>query len=293
MASSILCWLMAISEHPFGPRTLPRLGCSRPDLGLLSVAFVNNLTVWERIREFDIFDTEANQKLATNYQKLKKFTLSEQAASRALKSAYLRDWDRAETYALIGSNYKTQWHATVESETGLSKRQRKALMSPFLGQSYNAYHDGFECHRSHYYSGLNAVAMLSIQIELARLHPDQWVLDFSNDRYAELELEERSEHLTKLIAATDLAGSIAWQGGFEPFGTDWQESARADASTGGLSGEMTRSDAYAILGLEEGSSREQIIAAHGRLIQRLHPDRGGSTFLAAKINQARDLLLGA
>ena len=56
-------------------------------------------------------------------------------------------------------------------------------------------------------------------------------------------------------------------------------------------GEMTRSDAYAILGLEEGASREQIIAAHGRLIQRLHPDRGGSTFLAAKINQARDLLL--
>jgi curved DNA-binding protein CbpA len=56
---------------------------------------------------------------------------------------------------------------------------------------------------------------------------------------------------------------------------------------------MTRSDAYAILGLEEGASREKIIAAHGRLIQRLHPDRGGSTFLAAKINQARDLLLGA
>ena len=48
----VLCWLMAISEHPFGPGTLPRLGCSRPDLGVLSVAFVNNLTVWERIREY-------------------------------------------------------------------------------------------------------------------------------------------------------------------------------------------------------------------------------------------------
>ena len=77
------------------------------------------------------------------------------------------------------------------------------------------------------------------------------------------------------------------------FGTDWQESARADASTGGLSGEMTRGDAYAILGLEEGAGEEQIVAAHARLIQRLHPDRGGSTFLAAKINQARDLLLRA
>ena len=77
------------------------------------------------------------------------------------------------------------------------------------------------------------------------------------------------------------------------YGTDWQEAPRGDGKPEGLSGEMTRSDAYAILGLEEGASTDQIIAAHGRLIQRLHPDRGGSTFLAAKINQARDLLLGA
>ena len=76
------------------------------------------------------------------------------------------------------------------------------------------------------------------------------------------------------------------------YGTDWQDPPRADRNSEGLSGEMTRSDAYAILGLEESASTEQIIAAHSRLIQRLHPDRGGSTFLAAKINQARDLLLG-
>ena len=48
----VLYWLMAISDHPHGPGTLPRLGCSRADLGVLSVAFVNGLTVWERIREF-------------------------------------------------------------------------------------------------------------------------------------------------------------------------------------------------------------------------------------------------
>ena len=77
------------------------------------------------------------------------------------------------------------------------------------------------------------------------------------------------------------------------YGSDWQEVPQGDGNPEGLSGEMTRSDAYAILGLEEGANTEQIIAAHGRLIQRLHPDRGGSTFLAAKINQTRDLLLGA
>jgi long-subunit acyl-CoA synthetase (AMP-forming)/GNAT superfamily N-acetyltransferase len=49
----VLCWMMAISDHPHGPGTLPRLGCSRADLGVLSVAFINDLTVWERIREFN------------------------------------------------------------------------------------------------------------------------------------------------------------------------------------------------------------------------------------------------
>jgi GNAT superfamily N-acetyltransferase len=49
----VLYWLMAMSDHPQGPGTLPRMGCSRADLGVLSVAFVNDLSVWERIREFN------------------------------------------------------------------------------------------------------------------------------------------------------------------------------------------------------------------------------------------------
>ena len=48
----VLFWLMAISDHPFGPGTLPRMGCHRSDLGVLSVAYVNDLTAWERIREY-------------------------------------------------------------------------------------------------------------------------------------------------------------------------------------------------------------------------------------------------
>lgn len=180
---------------------------------------------WERVRKFDMHDLEANQKLATNYQKLGDLKLSEQAANRALASADLNDWDRAETYALIGSNQKTLWLDALESESDLAIRQRKALGSPFLEQSFEFYRKGFERHRSHYYSGLNAVAMRSIQIELAKLHPNQWMLEFKNERYAELELEEREEHLRKLIAATDLAIESSIRNYPED---DWARISRAD-----------------------------------------------------------------
>ena len=56
--------------------------------------------------------------------------------------------------------------------------------------------------------------------------------------------------------------------------------------------DMTREEALAVLGLAEGASAEEIRAAHRRLIQRMHPDVGGTADLAARINRAKDVLLG-
>ena len=54
---------------------------------------------------------------------------------------------------------------------------------------------------------------------------------------------------------------------------------------------LTVEEAYAILGLEPGADRDSIIQAHKQLMQKMHPDRGGSSHLATKINQAKDVLL--
>ena len=55
---------------------------------------------------------------------------------------------------------------------------------------------------------------------------------------------------------------------------------------------MSRSEAYEILGLSEGASKEEILKSHQKLVKKNHPDLGGSDWITKKINEARDTLLG-
>ena len=72
-------------------------------------------------------------------------------------------------------------------------------------------------------------------------------------------------------------------------GPDWR---KAEPPPRGPRTDMTRQEALAILGLQEGATEDEIRAAHRRLILRMHPDAGGSAELAARINRAKDVLLG-
>jgi hypothetical protein len=75
----------------------------------------------------------------------------------------------------------------------------------------------------------------------------------------------------------------------------WRQNAQGNPAGGesrpAASGKMTDEEAYQILGLKPGAGRDEIGRAHRTLIKKLHPDQGGSTYLAARVNEAKDTLL--
>ena len=73
---------------------------------------------------------------------------------------------------------------------------------------------------------------------------------------------------------------------------EWQPQSNASESAGNTMGSMSVEEAFNILGLEVDASPDSIKEAHHKLMTKNHPDHGGSNFLATKINQAKDLLLG-
>jgi hypothetical protein len=101
--------------------------------------------------------------------------------------------------------------------------------------------------------------------------------------------------LVELLAGIDEESQALLMAYLDRRDPAWREHAQADAAAGPSrtwsTGKMTEEEAYQILGLQPGASAEEIGRAHRSLMKKLHPDQGGSTYLAARVNEAKDILL--
>lgn len=123
---------------------------------------------------------------------------------------------------------------------------------------------------------------------------------FAGRRLSDLDLAELLALITE-CQADDAQSSAILQAYLDRrFGPEWREQAAGAAGAGPQGGgarpatgnRMTRDEAYAVLGLEPGADADAIKAAHRALMKKLHPDHGGSDYFAAKLNEAKDVLLG-
>lgn len=118
----------------------------------------------------------------------------------------------------------------------------------------------------------------------------------TGSRLSELDLETLIE-LRRTSAKNDPKAVQLIDAFLDRMHEDWREHPGADdvkAERGGGEGggPMSRQEAYEILGVAPDASKDDIRRAHRQLMKRLHPDQGGSTYLASKVNEAKDLLLG-
>ncbi|MEH2609435.1 DnaJ domain-containing protein [Bradyrhizobium sp. AZCC 1693] len=101
--------------------------------------------------------------------------------------------------------------------------------------------------------------------------------------------------LIAMIAAFDAESVALLESYLDRRFPAWRQNAQGDTAGGqrraAPGGKMTDEEAYQILGLQPGAGRDDISRAHRALMKKLHPDQGGSTYLAARVNEAKDTLL--
>lgn len=132
---------------------------------------------------------------------------------------------------------------------------------------------------------------LLVEINFANRKMDGEVLqgDYTGKRLSELSPEEL-QNLAAWLKETDREAYVLLQA-YTLRGSSNSSDRSAGNEQPSSYADLSKEEAFKILGLESDASKEDIIKAHKRLMQRLHPDRGGSDYLAAKINAAKDMLV--
>jgi len=155
-------------------------------------------------------DVEANMVLSTVYQRRKDTARSEQALARVARLNVGDANTAAEIQSLVGRNLRARWHADWAVDHDKNPReqrdfkvspgqQRRALCSPFLRRAYEAYSASFRGNLNFVYSGLNALALLLIELSLGARFEDEWRVMCPGEGDVERRREE-AERLTAVLS---------------------------------------------------------------------------------------------
>lgn len=155
---------------------------------------------WEQIRAAHPDDFQVNRALSDTYRRLGDLVASDQAIERALGGVALGRRDRAELYALRASNSKRRWATQWRCASDPAARVRLALRSREMESSLRSYGRGFEEDLNHWYSGINALAMGRIALELAARDPSAWQTRFDTDEDAEIGMRRMGSYVASLTS---------------------------------------------------------------------------------------------
>jgi hypothetical protein len=159
---------------------------------------------WELVRAEVLADAQANLRLGTCYQKLNEPVLSDEALQRVVSLKGLDSETLAEACALLGSNAKTRWLSDWR-QPSQQTRQVEALRSAHLFDAQQEYCRGFEAEPRHCYSGLNALALVTVVIKLAEAQPDVWRERFVDEDEAAFRLREQRTLRAQLAGAVEFS----------------------------------------------------------------------------------------
>jgi tetratricopeptide (TPR) repeat protein len=156
---------------------------------------------WEQLFLLNPSEVEANQRLGTIYERLGDLDASDQALKRVLANNRATAADRAEALSLMARNVKDRWRASWRDLAG-ETAATKALQSAQLLEAHGLYRQGFMEDLNSFYPGLNALSLLVVAIELAKMQPAIWQSRFDTD-------EEAAAQLGSLVMQRQaLAGAV-------------------------------------------------------------------------------------
>jgi hypothetical protein len=180
-------------------------------------AFDAARSVWEEVRDAAPNDQQANERLATVYQRIAEremarnrsfgmelLTKSDIALENLLHDPNALSKDhRAEIFALKGRNLKSKWLINWRQYPE-ERRGVHALQSDLLDEALQSYERGYYHNLNHYYAGINALSMMTMKLALIEKYPAEWLNKFSRQKDADREKDDIVEKRQLLATSVNL-----------------------------------------------------------------------------------------